>query len=138
MMKFMSLLRKSCASESAATHSSLAWLESQTMPGVRFAVRRISLAHRLELTRRLRELTLRYEFLNAGETSDQLEAAMSDLLVRKLYIEWGLTEIQGLVIDGEPATTALLIQKGPENLTGEIIAAIRQEIELTEDERKNS
>jgi hypothetical protein len=108
------------------------------MPEVHFAIRRISLAHRLELTKQLRELTLRYEFLNAGETSDQLEAAMSDLLVRKLYIEWGLAEIQGLVIDGEPATADLLIQKGPEPLAAEIVLAIRQEIELSEDERKNS
>jgi hypothetical protein len=132
MMKFISLLRKTPG------HSSLSWRQSQTVPEVRFAIKRISLASRLELTNQLRELTLRYEFLNAGETSDQLEAAMSDLLVRKLYIEWGLAEIQGLAIDGEPATAALLIQKGPENLTGEIVSAIRQEIELSEDERKNS
>jgi hypothetical protein len=132
MMKFMSLLRK------ASGHSSLSWRQSQTVPEVRFAIKRISLASRLELTKQLRELTLRYEFLNAGETSDQLEAALSDLLVRKLYIEWGLAEIRGLAIDGEPATAALLIQKGPENLTGEIISAIRQEIELSDDERKNS
>jgi hypothetical protein len=131
-MKFMSLLRKSSG------HCSVSWHQSQTVPEVRFAIRRISLAHRLELTRRLRDLTLRYEFLNAGETPDQLEAALSDLLVRKLYIEWGLAEIQGLMIDGEDATAALLIQKGPENLTGEIISVIRQEIELSEDERKNS
>jgi hypothetical protein len=132
MMKFMSLLRK------APGHSSLSWRQSQTVPEVRFAIKRISLASRLELTKRLRELTLRYEFLNAGETADQLEAALSDLLVRKLYIEWGLAEIQGLTIDREPATAALLIQKGPENLSGEIISAIRQEIEVSEDERKNS
>jgi hypothetical protein len=132
MMKFISLLHK------ASGHSSLSWRQSQTVPEVRFAIKRISLASRLELTKQLRELTLRYEFLSSGETSDQLEAAMSDLLVRKLYIEWGLAEIHGLAIDGEPATAALLIQKGPENLTGEIISAIRQEIELSEDERKNS
>ncbi|HMF74213.1 MAG TPA: hypothetical protein VK604_00985 [Bryobacteraceae bacterium] len=120
------------------SYSSLSWRESETMPPVRFAVRRISLAHRLELTKQVRELTLRYEFLNAGETSDQLEAALSDLLVRKLYIEWGLAEIVGLVIDGEAATASLLIQKGPEDLAGEIISAIREEIELSEDERKNS
>jgi hypothetical protein len=133
MMKFISLLRRNHGG-----YSSLSWRQSQTMPEVRFAIRRSSLAHRLELTKQLRELTLRYEFLNAGETSDQLEAALSDLLVRKLYIEWGLAGIQGLTIDGEAATAALLIQKGPETLTGEIIAAIRQEIELSEDERKNS
>ncbi len=132
MMKFTSLLHKRTG------HSSLSWRRSHTMPAVRFAVKRISLASRLELTKQLRKLTLRYEFLNAGDTSDQLEAALSDLLVRKLYIEWGLAEIQGLAIDGEPATAALLIQKGPENLTAEIISDIREEIEFSEDERKNS
>jgi hypothetical protein len=134
MMKFSLRL----GSPGPAGHSSVAWRQSQTMPEVRFAIKRISLANRLELTRQLRELTLRYDFLNAGETSDQLEAAMSDLLVRKLYVEWGLAEIQGLTIDGDAATPALLIQKGPEPLTGEIISAIREEIELSEDERKNS
>jgi hypothetical protein len=126
------------AQPAAAVYSSLAWCESQTIPGVRFAIKQISLASRLELTGQLRELTLRYDFLNAGETSDQLEATMSDLLVRKLYVEWGLAEIQGLTIDGVAATPALLIRKGPETLTGEIITAIRDEIELSDDERKNS
>ena len=133
-MKFLLRL----LSPAATGHSSLVWRESQTLPEVRFAIRRISLANRLELTRQLRELTLRYDFLSAGETSDQLEAALSDLLVRKLYVEWGLAEIQGLTIDGDAATAALLIQKGPESLTGEIIAAIREEVELSDDERKNS
>jgi len=140
MMKFISHLRNigRPGEKACATHASLTWLQSQSLREVRFAIRRISLASRLELTKQLRELTLRYEFLNGGETADQLEAAMSDLLVRKLYIEWGLAEIQGLTIDGAAATAALLIRKGPENLTGEIIAAIRGEIELSEDERKNS
>ncbi len=132
MMKFTSPLPKSLK------YSSLLWRQSESHPEVRFAVRRISLAQRLELTKQLRELAHRYEFLAAGGTADQLEASLSDLLVRKLYIEWGLAELKGLLIDGEPATTKLLIQKGPEELTGEIISAIRQQIELTEDERKNS
>lgn len=131
-MKFTSRLPKSL------NYSSLSWHQSQVSPEVRFAIRRISLTHRLELTQQLRELTLRYEFLSAGEIPDQLEAALSDLLVRKLYVEWGLAELEGLVIDGEPANAALLIQKGPEELTGEIVSAIRQQIELTENERKNS
>jgi hypothetical protein len=131
-MKFMSLLPKS-----VSRYSSLSWHDSQTVRGVRFAVRRISLAQRLELTRKTRELTLRYEFLNAGELSGQLDAALSDLLVRKLYLEWSLAEIQGLQIDDQPATLESLIEKGPEELAGEIVSVIRQEIELSEDERKN-
>jgi len=89
------------------------------------------------LTKRARELSIRYEFLKAGDASDQLEASLADLLVRKLYIEWGLTELTGLRVDREPATVALLIEKGPEALVDEIIAAIRGQLGLSEQERKN-
>jgi hypothetical protein len=82
-------------------------------------------------------LTLRYEFMKSGEASDQLEGALSDLLVRKLYLEWGLVKVEGLLIDGQHATGSLLIEKGPEELTDEIIAALRAEIGLSEEERKN-
>jgi hypothetical protein len=139
MMKFTSRLGKYSETLCAPLgYASLLWHESKMLPGVSFAVRRISLANRLELTRQMRELTLRYEFLRAGDQSDQLEAALSDLLVRRLYLEWGLASIKGFSIDGELATIELLIEKGPEELAGEIISVIRQEIELSEEERKNS
>ncbi|MGH9622868.1 MAG: hypothetical protein ACRD4G_00845 [Bryobacteraceae bacterium] len=63
---------------------------------------------------------------------------MGDLLVERLYLEWGLAEIEGLAIDGTSATPALLIEKGPEPLTREILASIQAELGLSEDERKNS
>jgi hypothetical protein len=113
------------------------WCESQTVQGVRYAIRRVSLAQRIELTRRARELSIRHEFLKAGDASEQLEAALGDLLVRKLYIEWGLAEITGLRVDKQPATVEMLIEKGPEALTDEIIAAIRAQLGLSEEERKN-
>jgi hypothetical protein len=131
-MKLSSLLRK------RKGYSSLSWHESQTVKGVRFATRRISLAQRIELTRRAQELTLRYEFLKSGNTSDQLEAALSDLLVRKLYLEWGLVQLEGLAVDRQPASAELLIEKGPEELSDEIIAVLQGEIGLSEEERKNS
>jgi len=105
---------------------------------VSFAVRRPSLAQRIDLTGRVRELTLKYDFLKAGDASDQLEASLSELLVHKLYVEWGLAEIQGLKIDGNPADTLNLIERGPEELVHEIVTAIKAECGLTEDERKNS
>jgi hypothetical protein len=108
------------------------------MPGVRFAIRRVSLRQRIELNHRVRELTLKNEFLRAGDTEDQLEAALSDLLVTKLYLEWGLASIDGLLIDGETPSAAVLIAKGPESLAAEIAAAIHTESTLTDDERKNS
>jgi hypothetical protein len=107
------------------------------MPGVRFAIRKISLRQRIELNHRVKELTIKYDFLRAGDTADQLEAALSDLLVAKLYLEWGLAEIEGLSIDGQKATSDLLIAHGPESLTDEVARLIQAESELPDDERKN-
>lgn len=131
-------MRFTWRSHNPVTYQSMLWLESTTAPGVRYAVRRISLGQRLELTKRARELSLRHDFLKAGSDSEQLEAAFSDLLVERLYLEWGLAGIEGLAIDGEPATPALLIEKGPEPLAREILASIQAELGLAEDERKNS
>jgi hypothetical protein len=135
MMRFISrLLDRTQQSE---RFSSLSWHESSSFRGVRFALKRISLGQRMELTKRIIELTARHEFLKAGDPADQLEAALADLLVSKLYLEWGLDRVDGLTIDGQPATAALLIEKGPEALAGEIIAVLKQEAGLSEEERKN-
>jgi hypothetical protein len=131
-MNLTSLLRKDTA------YSSVCWHASKLLPGVRFAIRRISLRQRIELNRRVNELTLKHEFLKAGDTSNQLEVALSDLLVAKLYVEWGLEQMEGLTIDGRKATAELLIDFGPESLANEIGALIQAESALTEDERKNS
>jgi hypothetical protein len=120
-----------------AGYSSLSWHESKTIAGVRFAIKRISLAQRLELNQRVRELTLRHEFLKAGATTDELEATLADLLVHKLYLEWGLAVLEGFSIDGQGATTELLIEKGPEPLVDEIVLAIQTEAGLSGEERKN-
>lgn len=119
------------------SYLSLSWHESKIVEGIRFATKRVSLAQRLELNQRVRELMLRHEFLKAGEAADQLEAACADLLVRKLYLEWGVAKIEGLSIDSRPATIDLLIEKGPEVLTDEIIAVIQEEAGLSDEERKN-
>lgn len=125
-------------SHKEASYSSVAWYKSKTLEGVRYAIRRISLQQRIELTKSVRELVQRNEFLQAGDGADQLEAALGELWARKLYLEWGLDQIEGLSIDGEPANKALLIDKGPETLAAEILATIRAQLELQEDERKNS
>ena len=119
-------------------YCSTRWHRSKTFPQVRFAVRRPSLAQRIELTARVRELTLQHEFLKAGDITEQLAASLSELLVRKLYLEWGLAAIDGLRIDGESADSANLIARGPEELVDEIISAIKMESSLNENERKNS
>jgi hypothetical protein len=130
-------MRSILPSHKPAVYESLLWCESQTTAGVRYAIRRVSLGHRLELAKQARELSLRNEFLQSGNASEQLEASLSDLLVARLYLEWGLAEINGLKIDGEPATPVLLIEKGPEPLANEILASIHAEIGISEDERKN-
>jgi len=132
MMKSMSHSRE------ITSYSSIVWHESKRFPGVRYATRRISLMQRIELTSRVREIVLQHEFLKAGDASEQLEATLGELLARKLYIEWGLHEIHGLTIDGETAVMQSVIAKGPEELTDEIVATIREELELSGEERKNS
>jgi hypothetical protein len=131
MMSFGLLSRK------RVSVTSTRWIESNTLAGVKFSVREPSLAQRIELTRRLHELTLRNDFLRDGSELQQLELTLAELLVQKVLIEWGLVAIEGLTIDGRQANPALLIEAGPEELVAEIAAAIKRECGLDEEERKN-
>ena len=119
-------------------YGSVRWFPSALFAGVRYGVRRISLGQRIELTRAVRELLHNEEFLRAGDSGDQLEASLADLLVRKLYLQWGLAGIEGFRIDGEAATPQVLVDAGPEQLSEEIAARIQAELGLSEEERKNS
>ncbi|HZU28680.1 MAG TPA: hypothetical protein VFA04_24355 [Bryobacteraceae bacterium] len=113
-------------------------VEAQTVPGVQFAVRRMSLGRRNELIRRVRELSRQAEFHAAGDsTEDRLQAAAMALEIESTYIRWGLIWMEGLTIDGAPATTDLLISDGPEGLAREIAAAVKAQCALSESERKN-
>ena len=132
------MTKSSLPSPEIHEHRSIVWHESSCIPKVRFAVRRLSLGQRIELTRRVRELTGKNEFLRAGSEADQLQAALSDLMMRQLFIEWGLAQIDGLHIDGREATTEVLIAKGPEDLAQEIAGAVSGELSLSEQETKNS
>jgi hypothetical protein len=127
----------SSRSLSTPDYVTVVWHDSETIPGVCFATRRVSLAGRIELLKRVRELTLRYEFLKAGDSAEQAEASLSELLVQQLLLGWGLMEVTGLTIDGQPATRTSLIESGPEALSDEIAAAVRREIGLSEEEQKN-
>ena len=118
-------------------YSSVWWYASETMPGIRVAVKQISLQQRIELIYRVRELTLKHEFLKAGEISDPLDAALAELLVAKLYLEWGIECVEGLSIDGTQATSASLIASGPESLSAEIVSAILVSQEQCSGEDKN-
>jgi hypothetical protein len=52
-------------------------------------------------------------------------------------VKWGLAGIEGLEIDSKPATPESLIERGPEELVREVLAAIRREAGLSEDEKKD-
>ena len=129
----------SCISLSgSAAHESSAWFDAETYPGVRFRVARISVARRIELARKIREIGRKVEFLEAGQDPrEKLEAAVLTAEIDNVYLDWGLEEIQGLTIDGEAATPVVLIEKGPLDLASEILGRIKRECGLSEDQRKN-
>jgi hypothetical protein len=113
-------------------------IESKIAPGVVFVVAKMSLARRMDLIRRIRELSVKWEFLKAGEAAeDKLEAALLSGEIDRLYVNWGLQDLSGLEVDGLAATPDLLASAGPEDLFREAVAAIKAECGLTESERKN-
>lgn len=112
--------------------------ESAAFPGVWFEIRRVSLGRRIELSKQIRELSARISFAEAGTSfPEKLEASSLALEIERLYLQWGVESIEGLTIDGEPATVSAVIEKGPEDLYREMVAAVRHECGLSEEERKN-
>jgi hypothetical protein len=113
-------------------------VESRAYPGVWFTIRRMSFGGRLELLRELRDLMARAEFASAGESAaDRMEGAMLEGEIRRRQVQWGLVSLEGLEIDGEPATAESLLAFGPEDLVTEIQSAIQAQLGLSEEERKN-
>jgi hypothetical protein len=120
------------------TYDGTARVESMVMPGVHFILKKMSFGRRIELTRKIRELAERVEFLSAGESpKDRLDASLLNSEIERAYLLWGLTEVGGLELDGTPATPESLISKGPEPLFREALEAIKAECGLSEQERKN-
>lgn len=113
-------------------------IESRLAPGVSYKVAKMSFGRRVELTRRIRELALRKEFLEAGNTPDEkMEAALLTSEIDHLYLLWGLKEVSGLEMDGTPATPETLASCAPEDLFREALAAVKATCGLSEAERKN-
>lgn len=128
----------SFTSPSPKQYSSSITKESQIFPGVTYTIRRMSFQGRLELLRELRDLMTKAEFAAAGSSpADRVETALLEGAIRKRQLEWGLVSIDGLEIDGEPATTLSLLAMGPEELTTEIQTSIQAQMGLSEEERKN-
>jgi hypothetical protein len=117
---------------------SAVWHESEEFRGVRYQTVKPSLARRAELTRRVRGLVEQLACQAAGESPEErLSAALLELEIDRAYLDWGLQAVQGIDIDGAPATVGSLIERGPERLCREIARRIRQDSSLCEAERKN-
>jgi hypothetical protein len=120
------------------TYESVAVVESRVAAGVRFEVARMSFGRRVELMRGVRELARKLEFLEAGqEPAERMDGALLQAEVDRLYLEWGLLSVSGLVVDGCEASPRTLMESGPEELVREALAAVRAETGLSEEERKN-
>jgi len=131
-------LRGQKSENGTATYDSVLKMQSKVMPVVTFVINRISFGRRMELARRVREISQRIEFLEAGnQLQEKIEANLLRHEIEATYLRWALVRIGGLTIDGEPATVESLLDRGPEELTHEIVAAIKAQCGLSEDERKN-
>jgi hypothetical protein len=146
-MRFMSRLvkergsaggRKTVPPDKRVRYDSIVSIDSKAAPGVRFAIHRISFGRRMELSRRVREISRKAEFLEAStELHEKIEANILAQEIDTMYLEWGLVSVDGLIIDGEAATGLQLMEKGPEDLAREVVSAIKEQCGLTEAERKN-
>lgn len=126
------------ADRSGKWYDSAVWYDACSLEGVRFAVARMSFGRRQELVRRIREIGRKAEFLAAGsDVKDKLEGAVLGCEMDRAYLECGLVAVEGLAIDGATATPEGLIEKGPVELTLEILGKVKAECGLSEDERKN-
>jgi hypothetical protein len=138
MMKFLSRSDEPARSKAPVEYDSTVTLSSRTIEGVEFTIIRLSFARRMELARRVLELSRQMEFQLAGGGIDEtIEANILSCEIDRLYLRWGLVAIGGLTIDGMDATADLLAEQGPENLADEIVAAVKAQCGLTENERKN-
>jgi hypothetical protein len=113
-------------------------IRSALRPEVEFQVARMSFGRRLELMKNIRELAARIEFCEAGQTEgSRMEASLLAGQMDRLFLEWGVQSVTGLEIDGEAATVAALIDRGPEELVHEVLGIVKTECGLSESERKN-
>ena len=119
-------------------YTSVETIGSAEAPGVSYKVVKMSFGRRVDLTRRIRELAARKEFVEAGDTPDEkMEAALLASEIDRIYVLWGLEEVTGLALDGAPATPESLVAIGPEELFREALAAVKQQCGLSDAERKN-
>lgn len=127
-----------CTSHSGREWESRVWFDAEAVAGVRYEIVRVSFGRRIELARRIREIGRRMEYLEAGtDERETLEATVLSAEIDRAYLEWGLVSVEGLQIDGEAATPEALVDRGPVELSVEILGRIKSECGMSEDERKN-
>jgi hypothetical protein len=98
----------------------------------------MSFGRRMELMKRVKSLTPRLECFRAGTSQqDRIEASLLSAEIDRLYIEWGLTAVSGLEIDGAAADPASLAALGPEALFHEALRCVKDACRLSEAEIKN-
>ena len=120
------------------SYESAVLVESTVRDGVSFRVARMSFGRRVELMRRVRELSRRMDFLEAGEDcGERMDAGLLKAEIDRMFLLWGLVGVSGLVLDGVEATPETLVERGPEELFREALGAVRRETGLTDVERKN-
>ena len=125
--------------ETAGKYSSETLVKSRAVPGVTFAIAKMSFGRRVELMRRVRELARQAEFMAAGTgAGDKMDAALLQAEIDRTYVLWGVRSVTGLTVDGAAAGPELLAEAGPEEVFREALAAVRKETGLSEEERKNS
>jgi hypothetical protein len=100
---------------------------------------RMSLIRRHRLMQGLKRLAAEATFHHAAPAGAGEEIAATELQTRidEMVIRTALQAIEGLNIDGRPATVESLLENGPESLAREIADAIAEETSLGETERKN-
>lgn len=120
------------------SHESVEVIPSKLSEGVTYTVRRMSFNRRLDLMKRVRAIAPKLECFEAGSSQqDRIHAQLLSAEIDQLYVEWGLAEVNGLEIDGSPATPRSLCDAGPEKLFLEALQGVKRACHLSEAETKN-
>ncbi|MBI3209241.1 MAG: hypothetical protein HYZ37_10130 [Candidatus Solibacter usitatus] len=119
-------------------HESTITTDSKVLAGVRYTIRRMSFAGRMELLTTIGDAMKRQEFLAASpHVADSAEAALLRMSMENELLRWGFVGVDGLRINGNEATLEAILNDGPEELAREILGAIEKQTRLTADEEKN-
>lgn len=117
-------------------YQSVVRMNSALCPGVSYLIEKMSFGRRVALMKVIRETTIKSEFLEAEGSGATMTSAITAAEVSRLYIQWGLKEVSGLLIDGSPSTPESFVASGPEELFHEAFAFVLRECHLNEEEKK--